>query len=71
MQKSLFWPASLLLMGVVILISVFNIVPKGFIFIWSLIMIVTGLVGVLTADQPDLFAKPRKNKKRRRNAKRR
>jgi len=51
MSKAYFWPATLVVMGLVILASRLGMLSDEFTDLWPVIMLVVGLGGLLTADR--------------------
>lgn len=58
MPKRVFWPATLVIMGLIFLASNLRLLPSSFWNLWPLILIVVGLGGLLTSDQDGWVAKP-------------
>ena len=57
MPKRVFWPATLVVMGLIFLASNLGMLPAMFWNFWPLILIVVGLGGLLTSDS-DVWLKP-------------
>jgi hypothetical protein len=53
MPKSVFWPATLVVMGLIFLASNMGMLPATFWNFWPLILIIVGLGGLLTADREE------------------
>jgi len=53
MPKKIFWPASMVAMGLIVLASNLGLLPKEFWNLWPLILIVVGLGGLLTCDRDE------------------
>ncbi len=53
MPKRVFWPATLIIMGLIFLASNLRLLPSSFWNLWPLILIVVGLGGLLTSDQEE------------------
>lgn len=53
MPKSVFWPATLVAMGLIFLASNMGMLPAEFWNFWPLILIIVGLGGLLTADREE------------------
>lgn len=51
MSKSYFWPAAMVVMGLIFLADQVGMLPKDFWNLWPLILIIVGLGGLLTADR--------------------
>ena len=66
MRKNVFWPASLVTMGLIFLASNLGYLPREFWNLWPIILIVVGLGGLLTSDNDDwdTASSPKKSPKR-------
>lgn len=66
MPKKVFWPATLAVMGFILLSSNFGLLPATFWNLWPIILIVVGLGGLITADKEDWMVseKSKKTKKK-------
>jgi len=66
MPKKIFWPATLAVMGFILLSSNLGLLPATFWNLWPIILIVVGLGGLITADKEAWIVtkKPRKAKKK-------
>lgn len=53
MPKNVFWPATLVLMGIIFLASNYGLLPSTFWDLWPVILIVVGLGGLITADRDE------------------
>lgn len=53
MPKHVFWPAALVVMGLIFLASNMGYLPADFWNLWPIILIVAGLGGLLTADRKE------------------
>jgi hypothetical protein len=53
MPKRVFWPLTLVIMGLIFLASATGLLPRQLIAFWPVVMIVVGLGGLLTADQEE------------------
>lgn len=53
MPKKVFWPATLVIMGLIFLASNLGMLPRDFWNLWPLILIVVGLGGLLTSDRDE------------------
>ena len=60
MPKSVFWPATLVIMGLIFLASNMQMLPPEFWNFWPLILIIVGLGGLLTADRDEWIVDPKK-----------
>ncbi|MGD9129622.1 MAG: DUF5668 domain-containing protein [Candidatus Woesebacteria bacterium] len=72
MPKKVFWPATLVVMGLIFLASNMGMLPKSFWNLWPVILIVVGLGGLLTSDRDDWLVdnKKKTRKKRKTTSKR-
>lgn len=59
MPKRVFWPASLIVMGLVLIATVMDLLPQQFLVFWLLVLIIVGLGGLLTSDREE-WMKPEK-----------
>ena len=59
MPKKVFWPASLVVMGLIFLASNLGMLPREFWNLWPLILIVVGLGGLLTSDREEWMEEPK------------
>lgn len=67
MQKNVFWPITMIVMGLIFLASNLGLLPSEFWNLWPLILIIVGLGGLLTADRQEWIVKEKssaKSKKR-------
>jgi len=63
MSKQVFWPLTLVIMGVVFIASNLGLLPRDFWNLWPLILVIVGLGGLLTADRTEwLVPVPKKSK---------
>ncbi len=62
MSKLYFWPAALVVMGLIFLANQVGLLPKDFWNLWPLILIVVGLGGLLTADRKEWLSNPAEKK---------
>lgn len=53
MPKRVFWPAALVIMGIIFLASNLGLLPLAFWNLWPIILIVVGLGGLLISDRED------------------
>jgi hypothetical protein len=53
MPKRVFWPATLVVMGLVFLASNLGLLPREFWNLWPVILIIVGLGGLLTSDKEE------------------
>ncbi len=59
MPKRVFWPAALVVMGLVFLASNLGMLPREFWNLWPLMLIVVGLGGLLTSDTNEWYGSPK------------
>lgn len=66
MPKKVFWPATLVAMGLIFMASNMGLLPLAFWNLWPLILVVVGLGGLITADQDEWIvnSKAKKTNKR-------
>lgn len=53
MPKKVFWPVTLVIMGLIFLASNMGYLPAQFWNLWPVILIVVGLGGLLTSDREE------------------
>lgn len=63
MPKKVFWPATLVVMGLVFLASNMGYLPVQFWNLWPIILIVVGLGGLLTSDREEWLVEEKPKKK--------
>ena len=72
MPKTIFWPATLVVMGLIFMASNMGLLPLAFWNLWPIILLVVGLGGLITADQNEWIvdnkSKKTTNKKKKRAA---
>lgn len=56
MPKKVFWPVSLITMGLVFLASNLGFLPREFWNLWPMMLIIVGLGGLLTSDRDEWMA---------------
>lgn len=68
MPKNVFWPATLVVMGLIFLASNLGMLPAEFWNFWPLVLIIVGLGGLLTSDREEWLVnvKPQKKSRRKR-----
>lgn len=71
MPKKVFWPVSLVIMGLIFLASNMGYLPTRFWNLWPIILIVVGLGGLLTSDRDEWIEEPKKKATKKRTAKKR
>jgi len=64
MPKKVFWPASLVVMGLIFLASNLGYLPREFWNLWPIILIVVGLGGLVTSDSDEWDTADSKLKKK-------
>lgn len=62
MPKLVFWPAAILILGLIYLAAAMGYLPGEFRYFWPIVMIVVGLGGLLTADREEWMIFPSKKK---------
>lgn len=63
MPKRVFWPATLVIMGLIFLASNLGYLPFIFWNLWPVIFIVVGLGGLITSDREEWVARTRSTAK--------
>lgn len=53
MPKRVFWPLTLIIMGLIFLASNMGYLPSAFWDLWPIILVVVGLGGLLTSDREE------------------
>jgi len=53
MPKRVFWPAALIVMGLIFMASNLGLLPPHFWNLWPLLLIIVGLGGLLTSDREE------------------
>lgn len=69
MPKRVFWPASLIVMGLIFLASNLGLLPAIFWNLWPLILIIVGLGGLLISDREDWSQSPKSTSNSRKGVK--
>lgn len=59
MPKRVFWPAALVVMGLIFMASNLGYLPTRFWNLWPVILVVVGLGGLLTSDRDTWVSSPR------------
>lgn len=62
MPKRVFWPAALVIMGLIFLAQNLGYLPPEFWNFWPLILIIVGLGGLLTSDREEWMVDYKANK---------
>jgi len=65
MPKNVFWPATLVVMGLIFLASNMGMLPKEFWNFWPLILIIVGLGGLVTSDREEWMVETKRSKPKR------
>lgn len=68
MPKSVFWPLTLVVMGLIFLASNLGMLPPQFWNFWPLILIIVGLGGLVTSDQDEWLVGGKKRSSRKRKS---
>jgi len=68
MPKRVFWPLSLVIMGLIFLASNLGLLPKKFWDLWPLILIVVGLGGLVTSDKEEWDGQPKSTLRKSKNS---
>lgn len=63
MPKRVFWPLTLVVMGLIFMASNLGLLPVSFWNLWPLIFIIAGLGGLLTSDRTEWLAPEKSPKK--------
>jgi hypothetical protein len=53
MPKRVFWPLTLVIMGLIFMASNVGLLPTSFWNLWPLILVIVGLGGLLTSDKEE------------------
>jgi len=64
MPKKVFWPATLVTMGLIFMASNMGLLPRAFWNLWPLILVVVGLGGLITSDTDEWLIDSSKKKAR-------
>lgn len=60
MPKRVFWPAALIVMGLIFMAASMGYLPAEFFNLWPLLLIIVGLGGLLTSDREEWMSDPKK-----------
>lgn len=60
MPKKVFWPITLVIMGLIFMASNMGYLPKAFWNLWPLILVIVGLGGLVTSDQEEWLSESKK-----------
>lgn len=64
MPKNVFWPVTLVVMGLIFMASNLGLLPSMFWNLWPIILLVVGLGGLITSDQDEWFVTSKTPKKK-------
>lgn len=64
MPKKIFWPATLVIMGLIFMAANMNLLPAKFWNLWPIILIVVGLGGLLTSDRDGWLVETKSSRKK-------
>lgn len=59
MPKRVFWPASMIVLGAILIATRMNLLPAQLWNLWPIILIVVGLGGLLVSDKEDWDGQPK------------
>lgn len=62
MPKRVFWPLTLVIMGLIFMASNVGLLPSSFWNLWPLILVIVGLGGLLTSDKEEWDGQPTSTK---------
>jgi hypothetical protein len=68
MPKRVFWPAALVVMGLIFMASNLGLLPPQFWNLWPLLLIIVGLGGLLTSDREEWMMSAKKATPRKKTA---
>jgi hypothetical protein len=60
MPKKVFWPVTLVVMGLIFMASNMGYLPKAFWNLWPLILVIVGLGGLITSDRDEWLVPSKK-----------
>lgn len=60
MPKKVFWPVTLVVMGLIFMASNMGYLPRAFWNLWPLILVIVGLGGLITADREEWLVENKK-----------
>lgn len=61
MPKKVFWPITLVVMGLIFMASNLGYLPRAFWNLWPLILVVVGLGGLITSDRDEWLVETKKS----------
>jgi hypothetical protein len=62
MPKKVFWPATLVIMGLIFMASNMGLLPVAFWNLWPIILVLVGLGGLITSDRDEWIVEPKSKK---------
>lgn len=63
MPKRVFWPAALIVMGLIFMAASMGYLPAEFFNLWPLLLIIVGLGGLITSDREEWMVDSKKMSK--------
>jgi len=60
MPKKVFWPVTLVVMGLIFMASNMGYLPTAFWNLWPLILVIVGLGGLITSDREEWLVQNKK-----------
>ncbi len=60
MPKKVFWPVTLVVMGLIFMASNMGYLPTAFWNLWPLILVIVGLGGLITSDREEWLVQSKK-----------
>lgn len=60
MPKKVFWPITLVIMGLIFMASNMGYLPQAFWNLWPLILVIVGLGGLVTSDREEWLSETKK-----------
>lgn len=63
MPKKVFWPVTLVIMGLIFMASNMGYLPRALWNLWPLILVIVGLGGLITSDREEWLVPIKKTKK--------
>jgi len=64
MPKRVFWPATLVVMGLIFMASNMGLLPIAFWNLWPIILVLVGLGGLITSDREEWIVEPKSKKRK-------
>lgn len=62
MPKKVFWPVTLVVMGLIFMASNMGYLPRALWNLWPLILVIVGLGGLITSDREEWLVENKKTK---------